>query len=99
MTEKQAARWENRRTQGKWIFIIKNTLILSFIWLVCGSVGIYLMDGNITRQLLFIQLAISLVFAGLLNLRIWASAETSYQNFLFDKENEDLNNKYGEKEK
>jgi len=91
MTENQVARWEQRRAQGKWVFIIKNTLILSFVWLVCASVGIYLMDGTITRQLFFIQLAISLVFAGLLNLRIWASAETGYQNFLFDKENKDFN--------
>lgn len=91
MTEKQAARWQRQRAQGKWIFIIKNTLILSFVWLVCASLGIYLIGGNITQELLVTQLAISLIFAGLLNLRIWGSAEASYQSFLFDKENKDFN--------
>lgn len=91
MSEKQAARWERHRSQGKWIFVIKNTLLLSFVWLICASVGIYLIGGNITQELLLMQLAISSVFAGLLNLRIWASAETSYQSFIFDKENKHFN--------
>ena len=91
MTDKQAARWEQQRSRGKWIFVIKNTLILCLVWLICASVGIYLIGGNITPELLLMQSAISLIFAGLLNLRIWANFETGYQNFLTDKEYRDFN--------
>lgn len=91
MSEKQIAQWEKQRAQGKWFFIIKNTFILSFIWMICAMLGVYLIGGEIHRQLIATQLIISLVFAGLLNLRIWANAETGYQSFLIDKENENFN--------
>lgn len=91
MTDKQAARWEQQRLRGKWIFVLKNTLILSLVWLICASVGVYLIGGNITPELMLMQSVISLIFAGLLNIRIWASSETGYQNFLSDKEDRDFN--------
>lgn len=91
MSEKQIARWEKQRAQGKWIFIAKNTLILSFIWLACALIGGYFFDGKITRQLVFIQLVISLIISALLNIRIWSKAETGYQSFLIDKENNNFN--------
>ena len=91
MSEKQIAQWEKQRANGKWLFVAKNTLILSFIWLACALVGAYIFDGKITQQLVIIQLVISLIISALLNLRIWSKAETGYQSFLFDKENNNFN--------
>ena len=91
MSEKQIAQWEKQRAQGKWLFIAKNTLILSFIWLACALVGGYLINGQISRELVVMQLVISLIFAALFNMRIWSKAESGYQSFLIDRENKDFN--------
>ena len=91
MSEKQIAQWEKQRAGGKWIFVVKNTLILSFIWLACALVGGYFFSGRITPELVVSQLVISLIFAALFNLRIWSKAETGYRSFLIDQENKDFN--------
>lgn len=91
MSEKQIEQWKRQRASGKWIFIAKNTLILSFIWLACALVGGYFFYGKITQELLVSQLVISLIFAALFNIRIWSKAETGYQSFLIDKENKNFN--------
>lgn len=91
MSEKQIAQWEKQRANGKWTFVAKNTLILSLIWLACALVGGYLFNGKITQELVVSQLVISLIFAALLNIRIWSKAETGYQSFLIDKENKNFN--------
>jgi len=91
MSEKQIAQWEKQRAKGKWLFVAKNTLILSFIWLACALGGGYLFNGKITQELVVMQLVISLIFAALFNMRIWSKAETGYQSFLIDKENKNFN--------
>ena len=91
MSEKQIAQWEKQRAGGKWIFVAKNTLILSCIWLACALVGGYLFSGKITPELVISQLVISLIFAALFNMRIWSKAETGFQSFLVDKENKNFN--------
>jgi len=91
MSEKQIAQWETQRAKGKWLFVAKNTLILCIVWLICALLGAYFYNGNITRDLVATQLVISLVIAALLNLRIWANAETNYQSFINDKTDKDFN--------
>jgi hypothetical protein len=91
MSEKQFARWEKQRAGGKWLFLAKNTLISSFIWMVCGLFGTYLFNRKITQELVVMQLFIGLILSALLNLRIWSKAETDYQSLLIDKENNNFN--------
>ena len=77
--------WERQRAKGKWLFVLKFTLVFTLALTVGLSLFDYLVDGRIKTEDFWVEVPINLMMGLIAGSIIWNTSEKKYQKFISEK--------------